>query len=380
MSIKSFDKLRKYLPFGAFGVSLLLHLAIFLGISGIIIIQATSPKAPFTATPDTTQQAGDIPPPELPPDEAPATPDVNTSPDDNHSSSSQLMPSMETISSNNSISAPTFNVLPSGPIATGGAPQNPAPGTSGNKSSEQRTPSFSPFGSSDIVQGGSLEGYFYDFKTGKDGKSTGMSIAQWQGIMKKFINSSNWNPADFNDYYKSPSPLYIQKFFITTRGSIEAPKAFKVPNQPALWSVLYKGSIIPPEDGTYSFAGFGDDLLAVRINGRLVLDGGWLQISDISLKTYPNLWSKVYKERGELRLGKTFAAKAGEPLKIEILIGDQGGWCAYFLMIKKEGKSYEKLKDGTLKLPLFQLDTTPVKAEGEYPPFSTDMVPWKALK
>jgi cytoskeletal protein RodZ len=129
MSIKSFDKLRKYLPFGAFGVSLLLHLAIFLGISGIIIIQATSPKTPFTATPDTTQQAGDIPPPELPPDEAPATPDVNTSPDDNHSSSSQLMPSMETISSNNSISAPTFNVLPSGPIATGGAPQNPAPGT-----------------------------------------------------------------------------------------------------------------------------------------------------------------------------------------------------------------------------------------------------------
>jgi hypothetical protein len=385
MSLKSLDKLRKYLPVGAFGISLLLHLAIFLGISGIIIIQATNPKAPFTAA---TQQAGDIPPPEPPPpdeapvtpDEAPVTPDINASPDDNlPSPSNQLMPGMETISSNNSISAPAFNILPSGPGATNGAPQNSA--TSSAKSSDRRAPSFSPFGSSDTLQGGSLEGYFYDLKVGKDGKSTGMSVSRYDDIMKKFANSPNWNPADFNDYYKSPNPLYIQKFFITTRDSGSAPRSFKVPNQPALWAALYRGSVIPPKDGTYSFAGLGDDLLSVRINGRLVLDGGWRQLSGTPLKTYPNLWSKLYKEKGKLRLGQTFTARAGEPLKIEILIGDHGGLCAFFLLIKKEGDSYERLKDGTLKLPLFQLDDAPVKVAGEeYPPFSTDIAPWKAAK
>jgi hypothetical protein len=63
---KNMNKLQRYLPVGALGISLVLHLAIFLGISGVILIQAVAPK--LIPVGDLSQShAEDLPePPEVP--------------------------------------------------------------------------------------------------------------------------------------------------------------------------------------------------------------------------------------------------------------------------------------------------------------------------
>ncbi|MDR1303851.1 MAG: hypothetical protein LBK76_01380 [Verrucomicrobiales bacterium] len=376
--------LKRFLPVGAFGISLALHLAVFLGISGIILIEAVAPKI----VPQGDYQPATVsdlpPPPELPIEDTPALPDQAMTPDEALPATASLSPNLDAIAANAPANVPLSFAIPAAGGALGGRPEQSAVTSSerSNASAERRAPTFSPFGSADITKGGGLEGYFYDFKLTKDNKPTEVNVSQWQAIMKRFINSNNWNTAaELDNYYRSPKPLYVKKFFITTRGSGEAPKAFNLPNQPPLWSVLYRGKVIPPADGAYTFVGFGDDLMAVRVNGRLVLEGGWLLLANnFPMNYFPFEWSKNYRQRGLLRVGKSFTVKAGEPVKLEILIGDQGSICAYFLMLRKTGDHYEKLKDGTLKLPLFQLDSGHVAAEGECPPFATDAVPWKVAQ
>jgi hypothetical protein len=241
---------------------------------------------------------------------------------------------------------------------------------------------LNPFGSSDIAAGG-LGGYFYDMKLTASGKPTKMTVPEWDAFATKFANS-NWSETALKNYYKSPNPLYIRQFFIPLNGSVAAPKAFNIPNAPALWMILYHGYVIPPEDGTYTFHGYGDDLLLVKINDRLVLDAGWLPTTVLpqDLKTFPRLWSPHFGKQALIRIDKPFIAKKDVPMKIDVLIGDHGGYCAFFLMIKKEGENYEKLDDGTLKLPVFQLADLPLNtsAPGDYPPFSTKKVPWRQVR
>jgi len=376
------DRIKKYLPAGALGISLLVHLAIFLSIGGVIIIQATTPKTPFTAV--VNYKPANLPPaPDLPPDDNPSIPDTNAMPDDPQLSNIPLSTPINVIASAGPVATPNFSVIPSTPLPSG-ATGNPPPDTSTSEKKENsatttRLGNINPFGNSNITRSQGLVGYFYDFKvSSKDNKATGMDIPKWQAIMKKFMYSSTWNTNDFKDYYRSPSTLGTTKFFITTRPSVEAPKAFNVPNKPALWCVLYQGKVVAPEDGTYRFVGFGDDLLSVRVNDRISLDGGWVKFDNV--KTYPNLWSKTYGANSMLRIGNPFTVKAGETIKLDILIGDQGGMCAFYLFIQKDGVAYEKLKDGTPKLPIFSLDNSPVKAQGETPPNSGTLSIWSPVE
>jgi len=378
--MKAMAGIKRYLPVGALGISIILHLAIFLTISGIVIIQAVAPKTVFIAS-EQPVLSQDLPPlPEVPED-SPQVSD-NTNAEEKEIPSSNLAPSIETISSNAAAVLPAFTVAP--PVAVAGNGMtgigNPASGA-GTGSSGGSGIKFSPFGSSDIMAGG-LEGYFYDLKQTKDGKPTGMDIPRWEKFIRGFAGSS-WRPDSLRDYYKSPNPLYIQQFFIPTQLSVEGPKSFGLRDvKPDFWIALYSGTIVAPEDGDYTFCGFGDDVLLVRINGRLVLDAGWYltMTGDKEVKTYPNQWSKVYKERGQLRIGKTFHAIAGESIKMEVLISDRGGWCAFFLFLRKEGSEYAKLSDGTPKLPVFQLRPQTVKGEGEIPPNSGKGVVWRQPK
>jgi len=374
-------KLQRYLPAGALGVSLLLHLAILFGISGVILIQAVTPK--IVPVGETTLQAipQDLPPPPDLPDDPVPTPAPNPANDSAEPKASvadflpqqiaaQTAPVPMLMTPANVIANPANSM----PIQANSPAQN-----SPAKEQSSGIPKISPFGSSDIRAGG-LEGYFYDMKLTSSGKPTKMTVPEWDNFATKFANS-NWSETALKNFYKSPNPLYIRQFFIPLNGSLAAPKAFNIHNAPALWMILYHGYVIPPEDGTYTFHGYGDDLLLVKINDRLVLDAGWLltTVTPQDLKTFPRIWSPHFGKQALLRVGKPFTVKKDVPVKIDVLIGDHGGYCAFFLMIKKEGESYEKLDDGTLKLPIFQLADLPLdtSAPGDYPPFSTKKALWQ---
>lgn len=64
-------------------------------------------------------------------------------------------------------------------------------------------------------------------------------------------------------------------------------------------------------------------------------------------------------------------------LNLDILIGDWGGECGYFLLVEVEGQTYQKMPDGTPILPLFQVGSKlPVPKGPECPPISESDSVW----
>ena len=172
--------------------------------------------------------------------------------------------------------------------------------------------------------------------------------------------ADNLNEDDLHKYLKSPNPLCTYGFSIPQQASANAPAAFGLAGKvkPDLWAAVYHVNVSAPADGKYRFVGYGDDVLVVRINGKVVLDGGWqfLTKDDSLHESYPNRWcGNSVDPLVRLRKGAWFNVSQGDSLKMDVLIGDWGGLCAYFLMLEKDGATYDRLPDGTPKLPLFQV-------------------------
>jgi hypothetical protein len=241
-----------------------------------------------------------------------------------------------------------------------------------------------------------LTGYFYDLKQTSDKKSTGMNSGLWPSIMAKYI-AQGWDDSILEPYFKSKAPLYTDFFAISTRASEEAPKAFGLEKEvrPALWVVHYHASVVAPAEGDYRFVGFGDDLLDVKIKGTLVLDAGWISLSNKAdlHQPLPNAWSKFYggaqgpssirgmgPADGLLKMGTIFHVDTAETVDMDVLIGDAGGECAFFLLIENVNNTYEKLPEGTPKLPYFQIGDGPAPTftdKEESPPHTTKAEPWQ---
>jgi hypothetical protein len=246
----------------------------------------------------------------------------------------------------------------------------------------------SAFGSSTGTSA-QLTGYFIDLKQTSDKQPTGMSEQQYLGLLAKYV-SQGWDDSMLTPYYKSKAPLYTDAYAISTRPSEEAPKAFGLEKevQPGLWVIHYHARVEAPQGGEYRLAGFADNIMVVKIRGETVLDGGWDALSNKAIlhQQLPFvLPSYVPSQTGahlpSLKIGPTFHVDTAEPVDMDVLIGDCGGVCSFFLLIEKEGSTYEKLPDGTPKLPFFQISTKPAPTFSdteEHPPYSTTTEPWQA--
>ena len=103
-----------------------------------------------------------------------------------------------------------------------------------------------------------------------------MNEQKYGDIVTDFVKGG-WNESAFQKFYKAPQTLYNTQIFTPYMQADEGPRAFHVSGEvkPRLWIALYKGKVSPPESGTYHFVGAGDDVLVVRFNGQIVLDGSW---------------------------------------------------------------------------------------------------------
>lgn len=214
-------------------------------------------------------------------------------------------------------------------------------------------------------KGKELTGTFYDLKQTDQGESTDMNINRFFAALANFVNG--WNPGRLDDYFKAPRQNYATFFMIPTLSSSKATEAFGVGNvvTPDYWAAYYAGYISAPETGYYRFHGYGDDVLLVRINKRLVLDGGFsdyrpqLQTGwtsdDENNRKYPIGNQLLY-------IGDWFKLTKGERVKMEVLIGDVGGLCSSQLLIEQKGKTYAQVpfKDGSRPvLPVFKTKAIP---------------------
>lgn len=359
---------------GTLGISIILHLIIFLGISGIIIIQAVAPKAPFISA-TSAGNIQDVPPPPDLPDDTPA-PDTATT--DSTDTATPSVPAMDLNQISANVAAPTFNVAPTIGISTAtnqiGIP-HASRGNGKGMAGIARTIS-NPFGSSDITSG-ALIGTMYDLKQTADRKPTEFtpdtSNEAYQQFIQKFVDGG-WNQNVLNRFYKVEKPLGNYQIFIPTMNADAAPAAFKAEQyvKPKRWIIIYHGNFVAPEDGTFRFVGLCDDILVVRLNNNTVMDGSLFTAAKSAPRTKLGLAYAGAASLYQMLGGSWFQLSSGQSYAIDIMIGERpGGYFNAFLLIQKQGQNYPPQpggKDLCPILPIFQVADTPVPPSGKLSP------------
>lgn len=244
------------------------------------------------------------------------------------------------------------------------------------------------FGFREAKGGGSLVGKFYDLKQLKNGKPSNLDQDHgYPDEISRFVKGG-WNDAHFDKYFVGPNPLYTTQIYIPKTRAEEGPRAFNLGGrvQPKMWVVVYRGTVIPPESGTYRLVGMGDDVLIVRFEGRVVLDCGSTNPSGNGPKQFYAMDGLQLKDdmpwyKG-LGRGDAFQVKAGESYPMEVLIGEwPGGDFKAWLLLEKDGAQYEKDSKGNPVLPIFKLAASDVAKPGvESPVFAKQGPVWKAEK
>jgi hypothetical protein len=220
------------------------------------------------------------------------------------------------------------------------------------------------FGSGQTI-GNDFVGTFYDLKRTRSGNVTAMDETQFATELEKFCRNG-WKPSTLAKFYQSPKKLYTTTFCVPHVPSSLAPFAFGEPNTIACqWAVYYKGMLVYPEDIKFRFWGHGDDVLVVRVGGKVVLDASWESDSYGARRIAGNWVSSATKNR-QWYLGNNLAwggdwieLKAGEPVEMEVLLGEQpgGNFCA-MLLVEVDGVEYETNPQNQKFLPIFRTSET----------------------
>ena len=275
---------------------------------------------------------------------------------------------------------PKMDAAPTKMAGVGGAGIGLPTAVTGTEGSQSGGGPISFFGLRE-TGAGSFAGTLYDLKQSPTHRSTDMTEQKYGEIVTDFIKGG-WNESAFQKFYRAPQTLYNVQIFTPYMSADEGPRGFHVSGEvkPRLWLALYRGRVSPPETGTYHFVGAGDDLLVVRFNGQIVLDGSWNGhgVSSIVAK-YDYGFSKI---PNKFVKGPAFSATAGSFYDMEILIGEQpGGEFFADLLIEKDGVTYEKESHGSPVLPIFRVadgKMPALKSGQKLPPFLPNGPVWRA--
>ena len=164
---------------------------------------------------------------------------------------------------------------------------------------------------------GMLQGVFYDLKQTRDRRSTPVASSSMHHgilpIMKKFVNGSWQRQYDnegrvhypeLDQYFCSSTRLWNSCFYIPVQiNAEEAPAAFQCEKEvnPSAWVCIYSGNVVAPFTGKFRFVGFGDDVLIVRFNKKIVFEYGWYSYSlERRFENY-NEWVRYLDSDGNRR-------------------------------------------------------------------------------
>jgi len=216
------------------------------------------------------------------------------------------------------------------------------------------------FGSGQSI-GNDFVGTFYDFKRDRNGRSIPMSPETYRNELADFV-VSGWNPSKLARYYRSPRKLYTTTFMVPPIFSSVAPTAFGENDTIGYcWLAHYKGQLVHKDGITFRFWGQGDNVLLVRVNGKVVLSACWPGVG--RMESYlTGVWQsssadsrKYYLGNNKSVVGDWITLDPGVPLDMEVVIGEVpgGGFCA-MLTVEVEGSEYEKNKQNGPILPMFK--------------------------
>jgi hypothetical protein len=216
-----------------------------------------------------------------------------------------------------------------------------------------------------------LAGTFIDLKQTTDRKPTGIGTnpgkvpyhdQPYEAAVRRFV-SGGFGESTVEQYFRGSAPVYAQQIFIPGILAADGPKAFGLEKQvqPSRWIVVYRGKVRAPESGTFRFVGWADDVLVVRFNHNVVLDGSFANVSNwrrrkIFHYDFPH---KGFAYDGFVE-GDPFTVTQGMPYEIEIVIGESPGGHFYAqLLMEKQGGEYKKDRAGNPILPIFRVADVP---------------------
>lgn len=218
----------------------------------------------------------------------------------------------------------------------------------------------SVFGATESI-GSDLVGTFYDFNRTRSGKVTGIELDGFEAELVRF-HKSGWKKSTIAKYYQSPKKLYATSVAMPPLMSPLGPAAFGEPdNEDRQWIVLYEGQLVHKDGIKFRFVGNSDDKLAVRVDGKVVLDGCREDNShvgpQIATDWVPNGadYRKWYICHDYSPVGDLVELEPGVPKDIQIIIGEGPGVIFNaILYVKVEGVDYPIGKSGAPTLPVFK--------------------------
>jgi len=310
---------------------------------------------------------------------------------------SNTQPKLDTLTKRLSVDTPNSTVaLPDLPTNPDSGISSPAistaagaPGASGGL----KGPLMPLFGFKEAQAGGTLVGRFYDLKQFRDRKTNpdlkklgpaNLAVKEVTDFIK-----GGCNPNSLSEFFQAPTVLYATQIFVPQMQADAAPKAYGVEKevQPKAWIAHYKGKVSPPATGGYRFVGGGDDHLAVRIDGRLVLDAG-RKVSGFKSDRAKNP-SYAYdfrnngwliSQRGGFTVGNRMELRAGQFYDIDIVFSEgPGGRFFAMVLFEQDGVNYKKDDKGNPILPIFRVTDTKTEPNNGAPNFMPDGPIWRAL-
>ena len=167
-----------------------------------------------------------------------------------------------------------------------------------------------------------------------------------QRIEALFGNKGKLNEGEAQKYLKFGQQLVANVILFPASAGESAPKAFgvdQVPGTQQSWFAVYKAKVVSEAKQRYRFVGGGNEVLIVRVDGKIVLDGCYAGLPWKAGKNPTGygakgslgaLWSDVRN------VGEYFAFGPNGS-EVEIIVGE--GWGGAFgadLCIEEEGKTY----------------------------------------
>jgi hypothetical protein len=218
--------------------------------------------------------------------------------------------------------------------------------------------------------GNDLLGTFYYLMQYRNGSTSNINRSGdpntgYNNVIREFL-AKGWDTSVFGPYWRAPRKLYGTQVFVPPVNSRMAPEIFGDyrPFEAAYWLVHYKGKIAYTNDARFRFWGYADNSMYVRINGEVVLDASYPRNIEDNLAD----WRSTADDEQRFliggdrwRIGDWFEMKAGEPVDMEVLFGEQpGGGFKAMLVVQEEGVEYpDREKVGGPLLPIFKTSPTP---------------------
>lgn len=205
-----------------------------------------------------------------------------------------------------------------------------------------------------------FEGEFFDLSQTRSRTSSSQSLPDEKAIAQAFLASGANALNKFRAEKIALQHQYIY-FPVSPSSSLQSVMGAPPPQGQGPWLAYFRASLEPPRSGKFRFVGLGDSVLAVRVNGKSVLDGRstFYEESRRSAKV-EYLTGPAGTHARALRAGEWINLKSGSRINVEVLVGGSGVNFSAFLMMEEWGVSHPPRTDraGTA-FPLFQIGSPP---------------------